>query len=105
MRGATMASGRQIADENVKTFSLWVASKTDEDYRATYKAYDTAGVCIVQMAVAGRAEKRMYEATGRSASTIATFLRTHKEDLALPTVLVIDEASMLDIISMSRICE
>jgi exodeoxyribonuclease V alpha subunit len=71
--------------------------------KALYKAYDAAGVCIVQMAVAGRAAKQMHEATGRSASTIATFLRTH--DLTQPTVLVIDEASMLDIISMSRICE
>jgi exodeoxyribonuclease V alpha subunit len=74
--------------------------------KALYNAYDAAGVRIVQMAVAGRAAKRMHEATGRDASTIATFLRTHKEkDLALPTVLVIDESSMLDIISMSRVCE
>jgi hypothetical protein len=29
-----MASGRQIAAENVLTFSRWVASKTDDDYRA-----------------------------------------------------------------------
>lgn len=74
--------------------------------KALYKAYDTAGICIVQLAIAGRAAKRMHEATGRGASTIATFLRTHKkEDLGSPTVLVIDESSMLDIISMSRVCE
>lgn len=29
-----MASGRQVGDENVQAFSLWVASKTDADYRA-----------------------------------------------------------------------
>ena len=29
-----MASGRQVADENVRAFSLWMASKTDDDYRA-----------------------------------------------------------------------
>lgn len=29
-----MASGRQLADENVLAFSLWLASKTDDDYRA-----------------------------------------------------------------------
>jgi hypothetical protein len=29
-----MASGRQVADENVREFSLWMASKTDDDYRA-----------------------------------------------------------------------
>lgn len=29
-----MASGRQIAEQNVETFSAWVASKTDDDFRA-----------------------------------------------------------------------
>jgi len=28
-----MASGRQIADENVLAFTTWMASKTDEDFR------------------------------------------------------------------------
>lgn len=29
-----MASGQQIAEQNVKTFATWMASKTDDDYRA-----------------------------------------------------------------------
>jgi hypothetical protein len=29
-----MSGGRQIADENVEKFLAWVASKTDDDYRA-----------------------------------------------------------------------
>ena len=29
-----MPSGRQISDENVKTFSSWLASKSDNDFRA-----------------------------------------------------------------------
>ena len=29
-----MASGRQIAEENVQTFNTWRASKTDDDFRA-----------------------------------------------------------------------
>jgi hypothetical protein len=29
-----MASGQQIAEQNVKIFSTWVASKTDDDFRA-----------------------------------------------------------------------
>ena len=29
-----MASGQQIAEQNVKTFTSWLASKTDEDFRA-----------------------------------------------------------------------
>jgi len=29
-----MASGQQVAEQNVKTFATWVASKTDADFRA-----------------------------------------------------------------------
>jgi hypothetical protein len=29
-----MASGRQVAYENLQRFTAWIASKTDEDYRA-----------------------------------------------------------------------
>ena len=74
--------------------------------KAIYRLYDAAGVHIVQMALAGRAAKRMQEATGRAALTIASFLRNTKPvDLARPCVVVIDEASMIDIITMSRLCE
>lgn len=74
--------------------------------KALYEVYDRAGVQVIQVALAGRAAKRMQEATGRSASTIASFLRgLRDDDLRGPTVLVVDEASMVDIITMSRICE
>lgn len=74
--------------------------------KALYEVFDRAGIRIFQMALAGRAAKRMQEATGRSASTIASFLRSTKdEDLAGPVVIVVDEASMLDIITMYRLCE
>jgi exodeoxyribonuclease V alpha subunit len=46
----------------------------------------------------------MQEATGRAASTIANFLRAAKE-LSGPAVVVVDEASMVDIVSMYRLCE
>ena len=29
-----MASGRQLAEQNVQTFASWIASKTDDDFRA-----------------------------------------------------------------------
>lgn len=29
-----MASGQQIAEQNVQTFAFWIASKTDDDFRA-----------------------------------------------------------------------
>lgn len=74
--------------------------------KALYKIYDRTGYGIVQLALAGRAAKRMHEATARTATTIASFLRSFKEgDLDGPSVLVIDEASMVDIIGMSQICE
>jgi exodeoxyribonuclease V alpha subunit len=74
--------------------------------KALYPIFDSAGVRIFQMALAGRAAKRMQEATGRPATTIASFLRNAKEDeLAFRCVIVIDEASMVDIVSMYRICE
>lgn len=74
--------------------------------KALYTIYDRANVRVFQLALAGRAAKRMQEATGRSASTLAGFLRNVKQDdLAQPAVVVVDEASMVDIISMSRLCE
>lgn len=74
--------------------------------KALYKVYDETRTRIFQVALAGRAAKRMMEATGRPASTIASFLKAAKEDdLAGRCVLVIDEASMVDIITMSRLCE
>jgi exodeoxyribonuclease V alpha subunit len=74
--------------------------------KALYDVYDRAGITVTQLALAGRAAKRMQEATGRPASTIANFLRNCKEgDLDERSVVVVDEASMVDIITMSRLCE
>lgn len=72
--------------------------------KALYKVYDQAGVEVVQLALAGRAAKRMQEATGRAASTIANFLRGARE-LSGPCVVVVDEASMVDIVTMHRLVE
>ena len=74
--------------------------------KSLYRLYDDAGTTVLQVALAGRAAKRMQEATGRSASTIASFLKNVNDSTFYgPTVLVVDEASMVDIISMSRLCE
>lgn len=72
--------------------------------KALYKVYDQSGVEVVQLALAGRAAKRMQEATGRAASTIANFLRGAK-DLSGPFVVVVDEASMVDIVNMHRLVQ
>lgn len=73
--------------------------------KALYKVMDAASVNVVQLALAGRAAKRMTEATARPASTIASFLRGSNEFSGEGTVVVVDEASMVDIITMSRLCE
>lgn len=72
--------------------------------KALYKVYDCAGCEVVQLALAGRAAKRMQEATGRASSTIANFLR-RTTPLSERCVVVVDEASMVDIITMSRLCQ
>ena len=74
--------------------------------KALYEVYDSVEITVIQVALAGRAAKRMQEATGRPASTIASFLRNWKDgSLDSRCVIVVDEASMVDIISMSRLCE
>lgn len=74
--------------------------------KGLYEIYDRAGLAVTQVALAGRAAKRMQEATGRPASTIANFLLNRREeDLDDRCVVVVDEASMVDIITMSRLCE
>lgn len=73
---------------------------------AMCRLFDEAGVEVKQVALAGKAAKKMRQATGRKSSTIASFLRsTDPADLQGPTVLIVDEASMVDIISMFRLCE
>lgn len=74
--------------------------------KALYKTYDAAGIRILQVALAGRAAKRLQEATDRPANTLASFIqKTSDNDLNGPTVVVVDEASMVDIITMYRLCE
>ncbi len=60
-----------------------------------------------QVALAGRAAQRMAESTGRPAQTIAKLIAEHlgdkKPDLPEHLLLVIDEASMVDLLSMYRL--
>lgn len=60
-----------------------------------------------QVAVAGRAAQRIAESTGRPAQTIAKLIAEHmgegKPELPEHLLLIIDEASMLDLLSMYRL--
>jgi len=65
--------------------------------KAVYYIIEKAGGEIKQMALAGRASRRMNEATQRPARTIAGFLHDFNTDYSGDTTFVIDESSMLDL--------
>lgn len=73
--------------------------------KALYQLYDVVSLPVIQMALAGRAAKRMEEATGRPATTIASFLQRVAQQgiLSGPMAVVVDEASMVDIITLHRL--
>ena len=61
---------------------------------------------VVQLALAGRAAQRMADATGQPARTIASWLRAAmqgKADTGAHTLMVVDEASMLDLPTTYRL--
>lgn len=59
---------------------------------------------VILMALAGKAAKRITEATGREAMTIASFMYHMEEDeIADDAVIIVDEASMVDILSLLKI--
>ncbi len=72
-----------------------------------YQVLEDQGYSIVQLALAGKAVKRMMEATGRPAMTLASFIKkmndaeAHGQSSTDRLALVIDEASMVDLISFS----
>jgi len=72
--------------------------------KGVFKALESnsVGVRIHQIALSGRAAQRMQESTGFPARTIAAFLQDQQvkvENLSQGDVVVIDEASMIDVIS------
>ena len=74
--------------------------------KALYKALDTTGRPRFQMALSGRATARMIEATGEEARTIAGFLRkVTDEDMGPAPIIVVDEASMLDLVTFYRLVQ
>jgi exodeoxyribonuclease V alpha subunit len=67
----------------------------------------SSGLAKYQVALSGRAAQRMAESTGREAQTIAKFISDHlrdqKRDVEEHVLLVIDEASMVDLLSAYKI--
>ncbi|WPC68320.1 AAA family ATPase [Rhodoferax ferrireducens] len=72
--------------------------------RGLFRIYESVGYTVYPMALSGRAAKRIGEATGHSAQTIAGFLKHfNSDDTAQNAVVVIDEASMVDLPSAYRV--
>jgi exodeoxyribonuclease V alpha subunit len=74
--------------------------------KALYEVLEelNAAVMIYQIALAGMAAQRMQEATGRDSMTIAGFVtKIDASQIPLGCVVVVDEASMVDVILMHRL--
>lgn len=96
---------RTITPERVGLISGGAGVGKTTVLKALYEHFDAVGLAVIQVAIAGRAAQRMKEATGRPARTIASFLYSRNQgELDEPFVLVIDEASMVDILTMYRLC-
>lgn len=68
------------------------------------RAYQVLGADIRPMALSGRAAKRITEATGFTAQTIAGFINNiEQQPLGDRALIVIDEASMLDLATMFKL--
>ncbi len=69
---------------------------------------EAQGYDVIQLALAGKAVKRMQESTGRPAKTLASFIKKLNEepegqqDLKEQAILI-DEASMVDLLSFSAL--
>lgn len=72
--------------------------------RALFELFSKSGHEIYAMAISGRAARRITEATGHTATTVAGFISSFRPDASPGRVaLVIDEASMVDLPSIYRI--
>jgi exodeoxyribonuclease V alpha subunit len=78
--------------------------------KAVCLVLEAQGYEIVQLALAGKAVKRMQESTARAAQTIASFIKKLNEGMvvdysgpAVGRAILIDEASMVDLISFSAL--
>jgi exodeoxyribonuclease V alpha subunit len=72
---------------------------------ALYRVFESIHIIPIQLALAGKAAKRMTETTGYESFTIARFVRAFdfKRYEGSELVIVIDESSMVDLPSMYRL--
>lgn len=72
--------------------------------KTVVNAYKSLGYNIFAMALSGRAAMRMHESINIPTSTIAKFLKEDPiENDSVKTIIIIDESSMLDLVTLYRI--
>jgi len=71
--------------------------------RTVLRAYDHLGFNINAIALSGRAAMRLHQSIGFRTSTVAAFLRNVPIDNDDKNIVVIDEASMIDLPTMYKI--
>ncbi|MCA2008527.1 AAA family ATPase [Tritonibacter mobilis] len=92
------------AQEPVSVMSGGAGTGKTTALKAIHALADAFGVPVLQAALAGRAARRMTEATGKPARTIMSLERALKYGLqAGGSLLLIDESSMLDLATMYRL--
>jgi exodeoxyribonuclease V alpha subunit len=96
---------RLIANQRIGLISRGAGVGKTTVLKTLYGYFDAIGLPVIQVAIAGRAAQRMREATIRPARTLASFLYSRNQgELDEPFMLVIDEASMVDLLTMYRLC-
>jgi exodeoxyribonuclease V alpha subunit len=71
--------------------------------RTVLRTYNELGNTIIPVTLSGRAAMRLHESIGFITSTIARLLRESPIEQETKSILVIDEASMIDIATMYRL--
>lgn len=91
-------------EHRFNVFTGYAGSGKTSVLRAVCALAEACGIEIHMMALSGRAAKRITEATGYPSSTIARFTRDHRgKELELANLILVDEASMVDLPDLYRI--
>lgn len=91
------AAVRLVAENDISVVSGGAGCGKTTVLKCIREVLDEQGYRIVQLALAGKAAKRMSDATGQPAFTLASFIRNGPPEG--PVAIVIDESSMVDLIS------
>ncbi|UOA23020.1 ATP-dependent RecD-like DNA helicase [Sulfitobacter pontiacus] len=95
---------RSALEGRFNVFAGYAGSGKTSVLRAICALAETRGLKVHLMALSGRAAKRMTEATGYRSCTIARFIRDHQgSELEPANLVLIDEASMVDLSDLYRI--